>query len=397
MSVRTYWPYVKVTTPQLDASTTVTGLKLYLRENMHPVAQLDVLLYGQRSTHVSGWSMARRGILPEGTPVRINFGRNVSNSGTWCGYVLSAKSSTSAEGTTIANQPRLKVTYLLTGCSHKMQSQSSRAWIPSTHSYRSREIINSYGLRPHVQKSSVVQPGAAQNATSDFQYLVQMAEDLGRRVVVDNSDVYVTTPVVSLRSNSVVPVFEHTDLPGLTNTLYSFEDIDGTMDPEGGRFTRQESFGYNTSTGHISRVVARSGRDSAFTSLQTSTDNLSQALAGEDAGGAADSARLWVTANANVIGDASLKPGYEVRLTGSGLDKKSRGRWMIKEAVHDIQINPNAARLTKFTTDLVVGRDDPHRLNLVSRTQALYEDAGISSRTVLRDGNWVSTYRKGDA
>lgn len=396
MSRRTYWPYVKVTTPLLDATTQVTGLKLYLRENKHPVAQLDTLLFGQRSSHVSGFSMARRGILPEGTPVALSFGRDMSNSGTWYGYVLSKESSAATEGTAIANQPRLKVSYLLNGCTHLMQSQSSRAWIPSTRSYRSRELINSYGLRPHVEKSGAVQPGTAQNATSDFKFLVQMASDLGRRVVVDNSDVYVTNPLVSLRAGEAVPAFQYTDLPGVTNTMYRFSNVTGSLDPLGGRFTRQESFGFNTSTGHISRVVAERGRLSGFTTLQTSADNASHALAADDASGAADTTGLWVTASASVLGDARLKPGLEVLLSGSGLDKKSRGLWMVKEAVHEFQIDPNSNHLTQYTADLVVGRNAPEYLATVDRTRALYDDADVASRTVLRGNRWVSTFAKGD-
>ncbi|WP_371590927.1 hypothetical protein [Streptomyces sp. NBC_00470] len=392
-----FLPYVKIAAPSLGRSVAVTGLKVYLRENKHPVAQLDVLMFGSRYTHLQGRELLRQGVLTEGTPVQLSFGRSLYGGSSWCGYVLSAKRRAVGEGFALANQPRIHVTYMLTGCTHTMQSQSSRSWIASTRSYRSRDLIRSYGLRPHVQKSTVVQPGTAQNATSDFQFLVQMAEELGRRVVVDNSEVYVTSPLVTLRTNVAPPTFTYNDMPGIKSTLHDFQEINGSMDPEGGRSTRQESFGYNTATGHVSRVVARKGKSSAFTTLQTRTDNVSQALAAEDVSGAADDARLWVTANAEVTGDASLKPGQDVVLTGGGLDKSSRGLWMVKEAVHEFQLDQNTATHSFYRTGLVVGRDRTDGLSLVTRAHGLNETDLIASRTILRGGRWVSSYVEGRA
>ncbi|MDJ0463144.1 hypothetical protein QMK30_16330 [Streptomyces sp. H27-C3] len=194
-----------------------------------------------------------------------------------------------------------------------------------------------------------------------------MAEELGLRLVVDNTSVYLTEPLVSLRRGREIPSFHLTKISGIRDSVYSFDVLTGELEPGGGKRTRVESFGYNRHTKFLSRTVARTSAQARYTSYTTALPSSSQKEAGGRAAGKASTSALWVQAQSRVRGDGRLKVGHEVWFQGVGMGPKNIGTWMVREVAHHLEIHPTDSRLSTFRSDLVVGRNRPDGLDVIRR------------------------------
>ncbi|MFJ2113938.1 hypothetical protein ACIOEX_18970 [Streptomyces sp. NPDC087850] len=385
MPIKTFAPHATIVQPKVTSTRQyVTQVDGHFRESAHPVVEVTVQFSAPRSASVQGWLLQSGNLLEEGTPVHLAYGSGPHQSANYYGYVHSYRISTAETDPKYIMNSEVAVTYTLTGASSDMQSQRSRAWKAASPSFIARTVCRSYRLAPFVQRGAARLVERAQNSQSDFAFLRDLAEELGLRLVVDNTSVYLTEPLVSLRRGREIPSFHLTKINGIKDSVYSFDVLTGELEPDGGRRTRVESFGYNPHTKFLSRTVARTSAQARYTSFATDLPNSSQTEAGGRASGKASTSALWVQAQVRVRGDARVKVGHEVWFQGVGMGPKNIGTWMVREVSHHLEIHPTDSRLSKFRSDLVVGRNRPDGLDVLRRDDL----TATIAPTSLSTGRW---------
>lgn len=389
MPIRTFSPHAAITYPKVtSARQYISRVDGYFREGAHPVVEVTVMFSAPRSSSVQGWLLQSGNLLAEGTPVHLTYGSGPHQSVDYYGYVHSYRIATSETDAKYTMNSEVTVTYTLTGASSDMQSDRSRAWSAVSPSFIARTICRSYRLAPFIQRGTQQLTDRAQNSQSDFAFLRDMADDLGLRLVVDNTAIYLTDPLVSLRHGREIPSFHLTKINGIRDSVYEFNVLNGELEPQGGRRTRVESFGYNRYTKYLSRTVARASARARHISYTTDLPNNSQTEAGVRAVGKASQAALWVQATARVRGDARVKVGHEVWFQGVGMGPRNIGTWMVREVAHHLEIHPTDPRLSKFRSDLVIGRNRPEGLDVIRRPDLI----AMAPSTALSTGRWHAQY-----
>lgn len=385
MPIKTFAPHAAMAYPKAtSARQYITQVDGYFREGAHAVVEVTVMFSAPRSSSVQGWLLQSGNILAEGTPVHLVYGSGPHQAVDYYGYVHSYRIATAETDAKYTMNSEVTVTYTLTGASSDMQSERSRAWSAVSPSFIARTICRSYRLAPVIQRGAQRLTERAQNSQSDFAFLRVMAEDLGLRLVVENTSVYLTEPLVSLRRGREIPTFHLTKINGIRDSVYEFDVVSGELEPDGGRRTRVESFGYNPYTKYLSRTVARTSARARHISYTTDLPNSSQSEAGDRATGRASTSALWVQAKARVRGDARIRVGHEVWFQGVGMGPRNIGTWMVREVEHHLEIHPTDRRLSKFRSDLVVGRNRPDGLDAVRRTDL----TSAVAATALSTGRW---------
>lgn len=384
MPIKMFSPHASIVYPKVtSARQYVTRMHGHFREGAHPVVEIGVHFSAPRSASAQGWLLQSGNLLTEGTPVHVVYGSGPHQRQDFYGYVHSYRITTAETDPKYVMNAEVAVTYTLTGASSEMQSQRSRSWKASP-SFIARDICRAYRLAPLVQRGTAGLSERGQYAQSDFAFLRDMAEELGLRLVVDGTSVYLTDPLVTLRRGREIPSFHLTKISGIRDSVYSFDVLTGELEPAKPLRTRLESFAYNRHTKHLSRTVARDATRARHTSFVTELPNSSQQEAISRSDGKASSAALWVQARAHVRGDARVKVGHEVWFQGVGMGPRNIGTWMVREASHLMELHPTDARRSTFRSDLVVARNRPDGLDVV-RHDDLHVDG---TATVLTTGRW---------
>ncbi|MFE9412344.1 hypothetical protein ACFYN0_26650 [Streptomyces sp. NPDC006704] len=367
----------------------VTQMEAHFAEGAHPVVELTVQFSAPRSESIQGWLLTSGSLLSEGTPVHLVYGSGPHQAVDYYGYVHSHRVESAETDPKFTMNAEVSVTYTLTGATSDMQSQQNRAWSSASPSFIARTICRGHRLAPLVQRSATsVRTERAQHAQSDFTFLRDLAEEYGLRLVVDNTSLYLTQPLVSLRRSREIPAFHLTKIPGIKDTVYSFDMVTGELEPAGGKRRRVEAYGYNRSTRFLSRTVSRASATARYTVYATDRPSPSQAAASSAAAGTSATGDLWVQARARVRGDARVKIGHEVWFQGVGMGPQAIGTWMVREASHHMAIHPTDARLSTYRCDLVVGRNRRDGLDAIHNT-----DLGpAGSATALSNGRWHAQY-----
>ncbi|MGD6750333.1 contractile injection system protein, VgrG/Pvc8 family [Streptomyces sp. BH105] len=376
-------PHITLTTPTLAGRKWVTDLVVSQGEALHEIAELTVVYEVPRGTNTTGWSLDAAGILAADTPVEISFGDTV-NSSTYYGYV----SSISVRGADVHQSAsatvEVPVVYTCIGPTNYMQSQANRLWSSTTASYIARTLTRGASLRPQVQRTSRLFTTALQQATSDFAFLRDLADEVGYRMIPSGTTLSFTDPLVSLRETGEDrPAFRYAKSP--TDTVKSWSSTAGQLDPLGGTRTRREGYSFNTTTKALVRVVADGTQDANVTQYSTGRPFTSQAEAAEMLSAEARRERLWVHAAATVIGDSRVRPGTELEVSGGALGPEDAGQWMVRSATHRISVTPNQPAASAYWTDVTLGRNRTDGLDAVPMAGQI---ESIAAGTSLINGRW---------
>lgn len=378
------WPVISLETPALSGRKWVTDVAVTQGESLHEVAQITVLHQMQRgASSGSGWSLDAAGVMPEGTPVSLRFGDTIRST-PFYGYVASVAAQGSDIHQSVTATVQVPVVYTCIGPTYFMQSQSNRLWASATASYVARTLARGAGLRPQVQQSSRQFDNLPQQATSDFAFLRDLAEEVGYRMIPSGSTLAFTDPLVSLRESGEDRLTFQYD-KARTDTVKNWKSTAGQLDPLGGRRTRREGYSFNTTTGALVRVVADGTQDAVVTQYSTGRPFATQAEAAEGLAAEARRERLWVHAEATVRGDSRLRPGIEVEMDGSALGPSDPGLWMIRSATHRISVMPGQPTAGVYWTDVTLGRNRLDGLDYVPKSGLV--DA-VQDGTSLIDGRW---------
>ncbi|WP_063728973.1 hypothetical protein [Streptomyces sp. RTd22] len=352
-------------------------------ESLHEVAQITVIHEVQRGSSMSGWSLDAAGVMPEGTPVALSFGDSV-NAALYYGYVTSVSVKGSDFHQSATSSVQVPVVYTCIGPTYHMQSQVNRLWSSATASYIARTITRSAGLRPQVQQGSRLFETIPQRATSDFTFLRDLADEVGYRMTPRGTTIAFTDPLVSLRETGEdLPAFQYARHRG--DTVKTWKSTAGQLDPLGGMRTRREGYSFNSATGALVRVVAEGTQDATVTQYSTGRPFTTQAEASEILAAEVRRERLWVHAEATVLGDARVRPGTELEVAGSALGPNDSGLWMVRSTTHRISVTPNQPASGVYWTDTTLGRNRIDGLDSILKAGRVGE---IPPGTTLIDGRW---------
>lgn len=383
-------PQATVLLPALESGEWVTDVVLYQAENAHQVVELTVMttVYPGQPVDVVGGPK-----WPENTPAWLRFGWWADDQEDWYGYVASSRISGSESDAKFGYAVTVPVTYTLVGASMPMQTQSSRPWTDTSPSYIARTIAHRYSLEPRVEVSRVHFDQRMQTV-SDWSFLADMTERIGYRLYLDKTALwFVSRATVMPSSDGTVPIFTQRKLPGVIDTLRSFQATVGDTDPAGGLRGRYATVGLNRVTGRLAPAVFEQRR------LDRQGQQVQPLLSRQYVDRPAHSYRdavdildagtdwLWVHARAIVDGDPRLKPGSVVNLQGSAIGETNRGLWMVRGATHRIAVNFIYPQKTEYVTELVLGRDLADGL-----TVTLPGAPAPVPAPTLTDGRWRASY-----
>lgn len=393
---KVYRPHLLCRTPGLERGAWLSSVDVYQDEGAHQVVELTVMHTYNPAFPSQAWRTPAGSVWSENTPVHLRFGWYADDSADWYGYVASSRVVGSETDPRFGHAVQVPVVYTLTGASMPMQTRRNRTWAGTTASAAARQIAREYNLQPRVDATSYVWQQSTQ-ASSDWQYLNDLADRSGYRLYCDNTSLwFVARRTVMHSPDGTWPVFWQRKAPGSIDTLREFSAVVGDTDPAGGLRARYETTAFN----RVSNVLT----ESTFTQDRTTVQGravdplLTSQYSARPADSYAQSQRLlgaeadwlWVEARAVVNGDPRLKPGAVVELRGAGIGDANTGLWMVRSAVHKLWINPVYPQKSTYTTTLVVGRDDVRGLTL-----------GVQSRpksaapTVLVSGRWRAAYTGG--
>ncbi|MGW3272791.1 phage late control D family protein [Streptomyces kronopolitis] len=391
-----YRPHLVTRAPALESGAWLSSIELYQAENAHQVAELTVMHTYNPSVPTQQWRTPAGSVWSENMPVHLRYGWWADESADWHGYVASSRVLASETDPRYGHAVQIPVIYTLTGTSMLMQTRRNRTWRDTSPSAIARTVATEHNLQPRVDGSSVLFAQQMQSM-SDWQFLSDVSDQIGYRVYVDGTTLwFVRRSTVMQSPDGSVPVFRMTKAPGSIDTLREFSAVLGDTDPAGGVRARYQAVAYN----RTSSVLTPASYSQARTTLhgrQVSAVLDRQyddrpAASYNQAGRllAAESDWLWVEARAVVNGDPRLRPGSLVDLQGSALGESNIGLWMVRSAVHKINVNLLYPQKTTYTTTMVVGRNDARRLDL-----KVQRPATSPAPTVLVNGRWRAAYTGG--
>lgn len=371
-------------------------MEVFQAENAHQVIELTVMHTYNPAFPAQRWRTPAGSVWPENTPVHLRYGWYTDDSADWHGYVASSRVLASETDPRYGYAVQVPVVYTLLGASMLTQNRRNRTWRGTTASAAARQIAREYNLQPRVDPSDTVFEQSTQ-ASSDWQYLGDLADRIGYRLYCDNTALwFVDRRTVAQAPDGSVPAFWQRKAPGVIDSLREFSAVVGDTDPAGGLRARYETTAFNRTSNILTESTYAQSRTTAqgqaVAPLLTNQFSVrpadSYASAQRLLGAEAD--WLWVEARATVNGDPRLKPGSVVELRGAGIGDANEGLWMVRSAVHKLGINHLYPQKSTYTTTLVVGRSDDRSLDL-----------GVQSRpqtpapTVLVSGRWRAAYTGG--
>lgn len=367
----------------------------------HPLAFLRVQYIGTKS--VQGNPGIRRSwqYIPERTPITINYGMKPGYISQFLGYVGSYKLLKNASDVAQNNLLTSTVEYTIVGTTQPMQSTVNKGWKNITPSAIAASIAVKYSFRSIIHPYNSAITYRLQNV-SDFQFLSNLAKEIGYHFYVDNTDLYFVNPKVLLDRNSArnMPQFWSFNRPGLWDTIRSFNPIIGTITPDGGIVADRFITGLNPRTGNtfttataydlfssanseavsptISQYYNKAPAESYYEALQKIQADI-------------NNNQYWLTADATLWGDYRVKPNTLVNLTGNGLPITESGIWLVKAVTHCIKMPaPTGARIVgEYYMYTSLMRDQVYTANTKSPANTDPVIQTVPSK--LLDGVWKST------
>lgn len=395
---KVYRPHLRARRPLLEKAAWLAGVELYQAEGAHQVAELTVMHTYNPRFPSQQWRTPAGSVWPENTPVHLQFGWYTDDSADWYGYVASSRVVATESDPRFGYAVQVPVVYTLTGTSMPMQTRRNRTWRGTTASATARQIAQEYSLQPQIDPTAQVDEQSTQ-AASDWQYLNNLADRIGYRLYCDNTQLwFVDRSTVMPAPDGTWPTFYQRKSPGVIDSIREFSAVVGDTDPAGGLRARYETVAYNRTSSVLTesayaqprRTVQGTPVAPVLTTQYSSRPADSYAQSQRLLGAEAD--WLWVEARAVVNGDPRLKPGSLVELRGAGLGDANEGLWMVRSAVHKLEINHLYPQKSTYSTTLVVGRNSTRTLEL-----GVQRRPRAAAPTVLVSGRWRAAYTGGTA
>jgi len=393
-------PYFEVLTNGTEPLPQYTPcVKIIQQTNAHAVALLDVVYVGQNIANVkqNSWQY-----LKEQTPIQINYGMNPYFVYPFLGYVASYKLIRTGSDPGYNNLTTTTVQYTITGTSQVMQSTKNVAWKYTSPSTIAATIATNNGFRGVIHSYPAAINYRLQN-TSDFKFLAQLADEIGYRFYIDNTDLYFVNPQLILDRSNIrnIPQFWSMNNPGIWDTIRSFTPIVGTITPDGGVVANRNVVGLNPNTNTLVQATSLADVNTSATSATpvaptiTKYYNIAPASSYYEAAQkvTADANRnlYWNTADSTLYGDARIKPNTLLELTGAALPNDELGIWLTQGVTHELTkpAPMGSAVASTYTMDACLGRDQIY----TAVTSALAETAPVvqSVPSKLVGGVWKSS------
>jgi len=326
-------------------------------------------------------------VWPEWTPAQVDFGRRFDSVVPWYGYVHhhSVLADTAGtKGTTLR--------YVLIGTSGPMNEEQTRSWRSISASALARQVFREHGLRTITSVHPRVLPYWAQPGISDFSLLQGLAQETGYRLFVDGPTGSFFNPRTLLSSplSHGIPSYRQDRGRNAVSTLLNFEVLTGRMVPRDTGQTKQAVvFGVDkrsAKTLHATGTAADGMLHQVISTKAVDDFSVAQSLAG--AGTLATQG--WLTARADINGNAVLNPGDLIEVTGSAIATDNVGLWLIRGVTHLFDIY---AQRTKdmFTSTLDLERDQVYSATF-DRVAALSNTSDSISAILRGSQVWVAQF-----
>lgn len=334
--------------------------------NAHAIALLNVVYVGKNiaQNKKNSWQY-----IPEHTPITINYGMKPYFIYPFLGYVASYKLLRTGADPGYNGLTTTTVQYTITGTSQVMQTTKNTAWKNTSPSTIAATIATNNGFRSIIHSYPAAINYRLQN-TSDFKFLSQLADEIGYRFYIDNTDLYFVNPKLILDRNNVrnIPQFWSYNSPGVWDTIRSFSPVVGTITPDGGIVADRNVVGLNPNTANLVQSTAIANVTTATGSalnLPTITKYYNTAPAEsyyeatQKATADANNNLYWNTADSDLWGDAHVKPNVLVDLIGNSLPSDEEGFWLVRGVTHTICLpSPNGSSVTStYMMDTKLERD----------------------------------------
>lgn len=362
-------PFFEVIVNGVYLSEWARRVEIIEQTSSHPVILLDIEYIGQKTVQGGRGIRGSWGYLPEGTPIAINFGMQPNHMTQVVGYVASY---TLKKGALDKGQQGLISTcvqYTIVGASQIMQSTKNVAWKNTSPSTIAAQIATNNGLRSIIHTYQAAINYRLQNV-SDFKFLTKLADEIGFRFYVDNTDLYFINPQQILNRNNIrnIPNFWAYNRPGVWDTIREFEPIVGTITPDGGIVANRTVSGINPNTKQTLSVSDQYALFAGPTSAPVNptitkyfNDTPADSFYEAQQKVAADTNRnlYWLTANSTLRGDARVKPNTLVQISGAAIPDAEQGIWLVQSVRHVLTMPaPSGPRVdAKFTTYAQIVRD----------------------------------------
>ena len=368
--------------------------------NAHAIAFLDVVYVGSNIGTTTNRSAHKWAYIKEGTPIQIVYGQKPNFMNAFVGYISSYELI--RLGTDVASHPlpTPTVRYTITGASPVMQSPHNTAWKHTSPSTIAGNVANKNGMRGIIHVYQAAIDYRLQNS-SDFKFLAQLADEIGYRFYVDNTDLYFINPTQILSRNNArnIPQFWSYNQPGLYDTIRSFRPVVGTITPDGGIVANRNVVGLNPTTGQLTQATALASATTAagnqiadyITKYYNAAPAESYYEAQQKVSADALKNLYWNTASSPLRGDARVPQTSLVNLAGAALTPDEVGLWLVNDATHYLEKQPPGGNkyANTYTTDATLIRDHIYTAN-TSQLSAL-QDLTRSVPAKLVGGKWISS------
>lgn len=388
MAASRWAPWVKLTTPGVLLPFTVLEWVMHSEEGMHPWAQLTL-----RYHLLPGYRIAADRLPPslwwaENTPVEIMWGSTPATKASFVGYVVSPEliAQPDTQRAYVTGQ-MIDVRYTLLGVTKTLQTAQTTPWRQCSVSYMAQAIAAAHGLAAVTDPHPRVFDSRTQAAQSDFAFLQDRAAEVGYRLAVDGTTLYLTDPRRPLVAST--PSYLMSRVPGMGDTMASFQAVAGETDPAGAIRATHTSVAISA-RGVVTSAQAQAPRtgplgaplDPQVGKYATGYVSGSHVDAQAITNAAALADLWWVHADAVVDGDVRLRAGCPVTLGGAALTTQYTGAWMTRAAHHRLVLSPLEPRLSTYYVDLTLGRDQAATL-----TQQPWQDTPQYTSGIV-GGRW---------
>ena len=363
----------------------------------HTIALVEVWYQGPGNSRGNTKTRGTWSYLKEKTPVRITYGMYPTYTQQQLGYVASYKVMKTTKDPIFPHIMVTKVQYTIVGTSMFMQSTVNKEWKNMTPSSIAAAIAIKNGLRPVIHTIKTAQTFRLQSK-SDFRFLTELAEEVGFRFYVDNTDLYFVDPeIVVQKKRNDIPRFWSFNQPGIKDTIEEFKPRVGTT--TSGKLVADRQMSGLTSSGFFVSAqnqfkLYEAFDDTPHQPIITHYENFpveSYAEAQQRLEYAKLRNRQWAQAEVTVWGDARAKPNGLVDFVGVGVPEDDQGIWLVEKAVHKLEMpaTVGAPYAGSYHIDMLVGRDQAFDLTYFSPSKQAPASNTIPSRLI--NGVWRST------
>lgn len=354
-----------------------SDLQIIQETDKHTIALLDVQYRGAGASNGNTKATNRWTYIKENTPIRITYGMFPNYTTEFLGYAASYKILKTTKDKVYPGIITTRVQYTIVGTSMPMQSTVNFAWKNRSPSAIAASIAVKNGLRAVIHSFDSVYKYRLQN-TSDFQFLRELADEIGYRFYVDNTDLYFVDPNILMSQNTLrnIPQFWALNTPGIKDTLEDFKPSVGTTTSET-LVAKRSVTGINPLTGRIIDANQQYALYEAFTSIPKApvlskyerrypVDSYAEAV--QRLGSSTQRNQYWTTAEACVWGDSRVKPNTLVEFVGQGVPEDNAGLWLVKSATHKLYMPPKTGNVPsgQYHIEMKVLRNQSYTINYSS-------------------------------